>query len=196
MTLAYRVIRSEHFEIKLILTCLHELAKALQMASWKPDFDLLFLILHYIESFPETFHHPKEEDYLFKAIRRRSPQSEPLLDQLCDEHAQGIELMTDLRTALRAYAECASACTWFCDTARSYVDYERAHIEHEERTVLPLSLQVLKADDWLEINTAFAENQHPLLGPVRQAQFDKLFSLILRLVPGAIVFGVRKVSVA
>jgi len=196
MTLAYRVIRSEHFEINLVLTCLDELTKAIQMASWKPDFDLLFLILHYIEAFPETFHHPKEEDYLFKAIRSQSPETGPMLDQLCDEHAQGIDLMTELRAALQAYAECASAGNWFCDAAKRYVDYERAHIEREERTVLPLSLQVLKADDWSELNEAFTQNQHPLLGPARQAQFDKLFALILRLIPGAIVFESRKASVA
>ena len=61
MPLAHRIIRSEHFELSLVLACLSQLA---QDASREPDFDVLYLILDYIEGFPETFHHPKEEAHL------------------------------------------------------------------------------------------------------------------------------------
>ena len=69
MTLAYRIIRSEHYEIDLVMRCLHNLSTALHRETWEPDFDLLHLILDYAESFPATFHHPKEEEYLFKINR-------------------------------------------------------------------------------------------------------------------------------
>ena len=52
MTLAYRIIRSEHYEIDLVMRCLHNLSAALYRETWKPDFDLLFLLLDYAESFP------------------------------------------------------------------------------------------------------------------------------------------------
>ena len=189
MTLAHRIIRSEHFEINFVLTCLDHLAEALQKGTWKPDFDLLFLILHYIESFPETFHHPKEEDYLFKAIRRRSPETRPMLDQLYDERVQGVEFMNELRASLKAFWDASSARDWYCDTARRYVDYERKCIEREESTILPLSLQILEAGDWSQINTAFTQNDHALHGPVRREMFDQLLALIFQLVPDVIVFG-------
>lgn len=196
MTLTYRIIRSEHFEINLVLTCLENLVEALQRGAWKPDFELLFLILDYIESFPITFHHPKEEDYLFKAIRCRSPETGPVLDQLCDEHALGLDLIGDLGTSLESYIGSPAARVCFYDAVKSYVSHERAHMQREEREILPLALQVLSRDDWREIDAVFEQNDHPLFGPRRQEIFDSLFSLILRLAPGSIAFEPTEMKVA
>jgi hemerythrin-like domain-containing protein len=196
MTLTYRIIRSEHFEINIVLTCLDNLVNALERKTWKPDFDLLFLILDFIESFPATFHHPKEEDYLFKAVRRRSPEAGPVLDQLCDEHVQGLDLIDGLKASLEAYLESPAARDWFRDSALGYVDHERQHMLKEEREILPLALQVLSRDDWREIDAAFERNDHPLFGPTRQESFDKLFSLILRQAPNSIAFEPTEMKVA
>ena len=188
MTQAYRIIRSEHFELGLVLTCLQHLVDALEEDDWKPDFDLLFLILDYIESFPETFHHPKEEEYLFTAIRRRRPEAGRTLDRLCDDHATGVAMMTELRAALTAFMADPAARQRFRATARDYVAAERQHIAREERMILPIALEVLSEEDWRDIDAAFAANEHPLLNPERRAQFDRLFGLILKLVPGDIAF--------
>ncbi len=189
MTLAYRIVRSEHYEINLVMRCLHNLADALHREAWQPDFDLLFLILHYVESFPSTFHHPKEEDYLFKAVRLRSPDSGPILDELCNDHAEGLDLISELRDSLETYVGRPAARGWFHDAAKSYARHEREHMRREERTVLPLALQVLSKEDWVEIDAAFERNEHPLLSARRRAEFDKLFALILRRIPRAAVFG-------
>lgn len=191
MPLAHRIIRSEHFELNLVLACLQQLA---QDASRKPDFDVLYLILDYIEGFPETFHHPKEEAYLFEAVRRRKPDAGPLIDRLCDEHAQGIELMTELRESLGAYAGDPAAGERFHEVAMRYVALERAHMQCEEQEILPLALAVLTREDWQEIAAAFLSNQHPLLNPTRQRQFDKLFGMILRVVPGGLIIQAEAIK--
>ncbi len=189
MTLAYRIIRSEHYEIDLVMRCLHNLADALHREAWRPDFDLLLLILHYVESFPATFHHPKEEDYLFKAVRCRKPETGPMFDQLCDDRAEGVALVSDLRQSLETYMRRPAARSWFHDAAQSYARHERQHMLWEERTILPLALQVFSKEDWREIDAAFEQNGHPLLSAGRREEFDKLFALILRQIPGAVVFG-------
>jgi branched-chain amino acid transport system ATP-binding protein len=189
MTLVYRIIRSEHYEIELVMRSLHNLADALHREVWQPDFDLLFLILHYVESFPATFHHPKEEDYLFKAVRLRSPDSGPILDELCNDHAEGLDLISDLRQSLETYIGRPAARSWFHDAAKSYARHERQHMQREERTILPLALQVFSKEDWREIDAALVRSESPLLGARRRAEFDKLFALILRQIPGTAVFG-------
>ena len=189
MTLAYRIIRSEHYEIDLVMRCLHNLANALQREVWPPDFDLLYFILDYAESFPATFHHPKEEDYLFKAVRLRSPDSGPILDELCNDHAEALDLISELRDSLETYVGRPAAGGWFHDAARNYARHEREHMRREERTVLPLALQVLSKEDWVEIDAAFNRNEHPLFWAGRRENFDKLFALILRRMPGTVVFG-------
>lgn len=189
MTLAYRIVRSEHYEINLVIRCLHNLADALHRGAWQPDFDLLFLILHYVESFPATFHHPKEEDYLFEAVRCRKPETGPMLDQLCDDRAEGLTLVSNLRQSLETYSGHPAARSSFHDAAKSYSRHERQHMRREERMILPLALQVFSKEDWREIDAAFERNEHPLLSAGRRAEFDKLFALILRRIPGAVVFG-------
>lgn len=191
MPLAHSVIRSEHFELSLVLACLQQLA---QDASPRPDFNVLYLILDYIEGFPETFHHPKEEAHLFEAVRRRKPDAGPLIDRLCDEHAEGIELMTELRESLDAFARNPVAGDRFHEAAMRYVAFERAHMKCEEQEVLPLALEVLTNEDWQEIATAFLSNQHPLLNPARQRQFDELFGTILRVVPGGLIIQAEAIK--
>lgn len=196
MTLAYRIIRSEHYEIDLVMRCLHNLSTALYRETWKPDFDFLFLLLDYTESFPATFHHPKEEDYLFEAVRLRSPESSPMLDSLCNEHAEVLDLVSELRLSLETYIGRPVARGWFCTAARNLAYHEREHMRREEKTVLPLALQVFSKDDWDETNAAFARNSDQLLGVKRRKKFDQLFSRILRQAPPAVIFDRRKMKVA
>ena len=196
MTLAYRIIRSEHYEINLVMRCLDNLSAALYRETWKPDFDLLRLILDYVESFPATFHHPKEEDYLFEAIRRRRPGSAGILDKLRADHIEGLTLIGELRESLGTYVDRPAARRWYCHAARNLARHEQEHMRREERTVLPLSLEVLSRDDWAEINAAFEQNCDPLLGAQRRKNFDQLFALILRRVPGEVVFDRREKKVA
>lgn len=103
MTQALDTIRREHESLAKVLTCLRHLAEALQEGSRKPDFEILYAILDYLEGFPDTYHHPKEEEFLFKALRRRRPAAAPLLDKLHEEHAEGVALAAELRAALEAY---------------------------------------------------------------------------------------------
>lgn len=65
-------------------------------------------------------------------------------------------------------------------------------MRREERTVLPLALQVLGKDDWAEIEEAFEENSNPLLATCRRGNFDKMFALILKCLPGSVVFDTER----
>lgn len=194
MTRAHQIIRSEHFEINLVLTCLKRLVEAARRGTWAPDVDLFFLILHYIEAFPETIHHPKEEEYLFTAVRGRCPDAGPTIDRLCDEHAEGLDLVTELRASLEAFRRRETARDRFYGAASAFIEAETKHILTEERTILPLSLRVLTAEDWHRIDEAFSQNESPLFGTRRRAEFDKLFGLILRSVPGPVVFNLPAVQ--
>ena len=51
-----------------------------------PNFELLGAMIYYIDAFPERFHHPKEDEYLFRLLRVRHPDAAPLLDRLNIEH--------------------------------------------------------------------------------------------------------------
>ncbi len=183
MTQALDTIRCEHESLAKVLMCLRHLAEALQEGSRKPDFEILFAILDYLEGFPDTYHHPKEEEFLFKALRQRRPAAAPLLDKLHEEHAEGVALAAELRAALEAYRRDPSASHRFSSAAETYVDFERKHMDHEEREILPLALEALNDEDWQEINAAFALNHDPIgeqmFGVAREKKFDALLATIL-----------------
>jgi hemerythrin-like domain-containing protein len=183
MTEAINTIRLEHHRLASVLACFRYLIDELQSGRVLADLTVLFAILDYLEAFPDTFHHPKEERYLFAALRRRRPEAGDLIDRLCDQHAEGVELLTRLRSALADYRRDASSFGELRRLASAYVDFEYAHIKCEEQELLPQVLSALEDEDWAEIDAAFAQNDDPLFGRVRAEQFKKLYATILELVP-------------
>ncbi|MEE8275447.1 MAG: hypothetical protein V3R88_12350 [Alphaproteobacteria bacterium] len=59
----------------------------------------------------------------------------------------------------------------------------------EERELLPLLLGALDDADWAEIDAAFADNEGPLFGPARKAEFDAPFREIVDNAPAPMGFG-------
>jgi len=94
------VIRAEHRSLSAVLWSLNYLARE---AGTEPDFELLSLMIDYIDLFPERLHHPKEDQYLFTALRTRTADAEPILQELTAEHARGAHMINDLRYALARY---------------------------------------------------------------------------------------------
>ncbi len=177
---AVRMIRNEHRDYLQVLECLCRLLDRLEERDDEKR-RLLFLILDYVEAFPATFHHPKEEDHLFVALARRRPDCGPLLERLYDEHVQALDLLADLRTACLAWRKDRASVSELRLAAQRYASFEEAHMGREERFILPLALEALEAADWRTIDAAFARDDDPLFGAPRARQFERLLGSILRL---------------
>ena len=72
---AIQIIEDEHRSLAAVLHGLLYLVREIRLRNAKPDFELLGAMLHYIDAFPERFHHPKEDAYLFRHLRERDPGS-------------------------------------------------------------------------------------------------------------------------
>jgi len=175
MTKALENIKAEHRNLGEVLRCLEEEVERLRSGRQKPDFELLHLIIYYIRVFPDSYHHPKEEDYLFKALRKRRPDSVPVLEDLRAEHDRFSELLTELETALRDYeARCPEGLDEFEKVVRAYLEFQWRHMEKEEREVLPLAEASLRPEDWDRIDHAFARNEDPVFGQHLKIGFEAL----------------------
>jgi hemerythrin-like domain-containing protein len=97
MPVAPSIIREEHRSLTAVTQSLGFLAGDARERGLEPDYELFTLILDYIDGFSNRFHHPKEDDCLFSALRRRCPEADEVLDTLEGEHARGDELIRDLR---------------------------------------------------------------------------------------------------
>ena len=162
---ALRIIEDEHRSLAAVLHGLLYLVREIRLRGAAPDFELLDAMLHYIDTFPERFHHPKEDAYLFRCLRQRDAGSAALLDRLEEEHRDGARRIRDLHEALARYQqEGASAFGGFAQQVANFATFHWEHMRAEEQEVLPRARKQLTPADWAEIDAAFADNDDPLLG--------------------------------
>ena len=190
MTMALSIIREEHRSLSAVTRTLKLLGREARTGGREPDYELFTLILDYIEGFSDRFHHPKEDQHLFTALRRRTREADATLDVLERDHARGDELLRDLRYLLsRCRVGGAAAIDTFAAAVEEYVDFHWRHMRLEEDLVLPLAEGWLTAADWAPIDAAFQANEDPLFGVRPREEFRKLFGLILHRVPTPLGLG-------
>ncbi len=191
MTTALSIIREEHRSLSAVVRTLTLLARKARTDEGTPDYELFTLILDYVEGFADRLHHPKEDRYLFTALRRRTREANQTLDVLERDHARGDELLRDLRYLLaRCRVGGEQAVDTFAATVEEYADFHWRHMRLEEDTVLPLAERCLTASDWEPIDAAFQANEDPLFGARPREEFRGLFRLILNRAPAPIGLGV------
>ena len=187
---AIRIIQDEHRSLAAVLHGMLYLVHQVRDRGTKPDFDLFGAMIYYIDAFPERFHHPKEDQYLFRLLRIRHPGAAALLDRLKTEHRVGAEKIRTLEQALARYEQGgASEFTNFLTAVEGYAEFHWDHMRAEEKEILPLAEQHLSAGDWEAIDAAFLGHTDPMLGVNVGAQFDALFSRIVNLAPPPIGVG-------
>jgi len=190
MTLALSIIREEHRSLSAVIRSLDLLAREARDRGREPDYELFTLMLDYVEGFSDRFHHPKEDEYLFSALRRRSPEANDALDVLERDHARGEELVRDLRYLLsRCRVGGAAAVDVFAAAVGEYVDFYWRHMRLEEDVVMPLAERRLTPADWQPIDSAFQANDDPLFGARPREEFKRLFGLILNRAPAPVGVG-------
>ena len=185
-----RIIRDEHKALAAMLQSLLLLLKEHRRHGSLPDFSTLRAMLFYIDEFPERLHHAKESSLLFPRLRSRSLEAHDVLDRLDREHDQGERAIRDLQHALLAFEMMGIARRdAFEEAARHYVDFYLAHMRLEETEILPLAERVLTAEDWAELDAAFALNRDPLTGHSPEEEYQALFTKIVGMVPAPIGLG-------
>lgn len=155
-----------------------------------PNLEAFGAMIYYIDAFPERFHHPKEDRYLFRLLRVRCADSGALLDRLEEEHRIGAHKIRTLEQALARYqAGGDSEFPRFAAAVDDYADFHWKHMEAEENEVLPLAKKHLTDEDWEIIDAAFLGHADPLVGVEAGAEYRGLFRRIVNLAPPPIGVG-------
>jgi hemerythrin-like domain-containing protein len=190
---ALAIIREEHRSLTAVTQSLRTLAGDARARGTALDFELFALVLDYIDHVSNRFHHPKEDDYLFAALRRRRAEAAETLHVLEVEHAWRDELIRDLRFLLsRCRVGGPAALDAFVSAVEEYVDFHWRHLRLEEDVVLPLAEAKLAEADWPPIDAAFRANEDPLLGPRPREDFRRLLDLIVSMAPPPVGVGPRR----
>jgi branched-chain amino acid transport system ATP-binding protein len=187
---AIRIIQEEHRSLAAVLHGMLYLVHEIRDRGLKPPFDVLGAMVYYIDAFPERFHHPKEDKYLFLRLRARCPAARSLLDALEAEHRAGAEKIRTLEQSLARYQQGGDAeAEPFIAAVEAYAEFHWEHMGREEKEVLPLAEKHLTAVDWEAIDAAFTGHADPLVGEASGEDYRKLFRKIVNLAPPPIGLG-------
>lgn len=187
---ALSIIRSEHRTLAAVIHALEHVAADMAAGKLTPDYKLLWSIIYYIDEFPERLHHRKETDLLFPLIRARSDSAGEILEKLDRDHGVGERAIRDLEHTLLSWEMLGdSRRDGFEQAVERYLSFYLKHMQLEEEVVLPLAQQVLEPADWAVLDDAFSENRDPLTGHPPSAEYEQLFSRIVRTAPAPIGLG-------
>jgi hemerythrin-like domain-containing protein len=185
-----KVLANEHLALRGVARIIK--MDALLIKGDRPvALEMLEDIIEYIKAFPDKFHHPKEEDYLFKAMRLRSEDTHEILDRIFLEHKKEYQLIEDFDASLQSFKkDPIGQKDNFADIAIQYSDFLNAHLDLENKKAFPMAEKVLTEEDWAEIDAAFSDNNDPIVAGAEKTRFDQLHKRIMDL--GLPPFGMHK----
>jgi hemerythrin-like domain-containing protein len=183
---ATAIIKQEHRSLGYLVHTLQRVLRDVGAHKTEADFGLIASMIYYVEAFPDSCHHPKEEQYLFKRLRDRTRIADGVLDGL---HAQHVAFSSMIASVGHAFVNwqggAPNGLQPFSQAVAAYADLLWEHIDCEENEVLVMAREHLTVDDWRAINDAFSANDDPLFGPHVRDEFAKLrFRIVNELPPG------------
>jgi branched-chain amino acid transport system ATP-binding protein len=187
---AIGVLFAEHRSLAAVLRGMLYLVRDIGLRGTAPTFDVLGAMVYYIDAFPERFHQPKEDAYLFRLLALRCADATPLIDRLQAEHRVGAEKIRALDHALERYRRGGPAeFAAFAQTVQAYAAFHWDHMRTEEDRLVPLARRHLLAQDWDEIDAAFAGHSDPLFGATIRHGYEQMFRTVVNLAPAPVGVG-------
>jgi hemerythrin-like domain-containing protein len=186
MSKPLQVLYDEHRSIAAVLDAFSYLLRESGRGK-SVDLKVFRQILYYLDVVPERYHHPKEDEYLFAPLRKRTHEADELVAKLEHQHVMGDQALKQLEQLMAQWdAGGAPEQMAFLASAKVFVDRYREHMTLEEEQLMPLARMRLTADDWAIAEAEFAKHHDPL----KDAQESKeLFRRILYLAPPPIGLG-------
>lgn len=182
---AIGIIKDEHRAIAAVTNGLRHIAQQARSGA-AVDLPLLESMLHYIRAFPETLHHPKEEQYLFARLAQRTDEFAELIASLEAEHREGGVLLARLETQLAQSRAAgvemsAQARAELGEAVEAFAKAQWQHLNAEEKLILPAAQRHLSSEDWAQIESAFRENGPLSRGSEYDEAFRRLFTRLMNL---------------
>ncbi len=179
MTDVIRILCLEHENTQKLIRTL-ERQVAISERGEVPDYDIIEGIADYFLSYPDLYHHPKE-NLVFAKLRERDPAAASDIGDFQGEHDE-----IALRT--RGFSAAARskrgggivAGIPFEKWAGDFIDVQKEHMENEERLFFPVALQVLTPQDWKELEAKMTDQDDPLFGERVGERYKVLHANILQ----------------
>ncbi len=147
----------------------------------RTDYEIVKGVLDYCLSYPEQYHHPRE-DRVYLILRQRRPDLADAIGQLVREHDELAALTRGVAHAVaQVLADTEGPQKWFGTVALRFVRTYRDHMDREDGDMFPAAERCLTPADWLEIEAATPDADDPLFGDRVEKRFESLRDHLLLL---------------
>ncbi len=144
------------------------------------DFALMRDAMIYMTSFPDRFHHPKE-DLVFQAVVAKRPDLEETASELLLEHEQILETGRHLLQELEFVTnDCIVARDSLESLGWDYVASMYRHMSTEENTLFRVAEETLEPADWARIELSASSARDPVFGPVVIDELSRLYDALVQ----------------
>ncbi len=185
-------IQRDHRNLYAVVYTLNYLARELADSGTEPNLQLFALMLDYVGSFQDEYHHPKEDAFLFPALIRHDEDAAKTVRRLEQQHQTGYQMLDSLNRAfVRLAADPGSERARFAEAVADYATFQREHISLEEQSILKNARDVIPAAELKKVTAAFADNADPMFGEIPSAKFRGLMKKIVQIAPDPMGFGPR-----
>lgn len=173
MSLTMDMLREEHRVMQRLLDLLDRQIAMFEKAE-QPDYQLLSEIIDYFRSFPDLYHHPKEELVLQRLAERDPDGAKRVGDLEEDHHECADRLDVFSRYVVQVLLEAEVPRGAFIEAARAFIDNERRHMKGEESVFFPAAEGSLTSEDWEKIDSRVAKFKDPLLEEHLPYRFESI----------------------
>ena len=165
-------LRDDHRNMTGLLDLLEDEVKILRDGG-APDLDLMVLALDYCLTYPDLYHHPKEDQVYRRLVEKGISQFQ--VSDLVKTHEDLAGLTRRLAAALDELIKApGDPRDEVVELAVTFLDAYRRHMEAEDMVFFPLAEERLKPADWASIESEMARVNDPLFGERAAAAYRRL----------------------
>ncbi len=166
-------LQQDHRQIDILLNVLEHQTAAVDRGD-RPDYALMYQVLHYLTYYPDRYHHVFE-DLLFERLASRRTDLNPMIDTLAGQHEtltdQGVQLRSLLESVLN---DLPVARADLVRRGYAYLAAYRQHLECEETDIFPALVDSLTQSDWMTLLTRFEWRADPLFTDQADREYSQL----------------------
>lgn len=146
MALIMDQLAEEHGHLSVLLDILENEVRVLR--KWRTArYDITRSILKYMRSYPEMFHHPKE-DAIYGRMMRLLPQTKQPIHDLCHEHRELDDLTQQLSDMIEDFEAGKDIAEFLIfDRIDAYIGAYREHIRIENEFFFPMAIRFLTGQE-------------------------------------------------
>jgi hemerythrin-like domain-containing protein len=169
-----KALRAEHRHMSSVMQLFAAQLQAIE-AGELVDTHVVYEIMHYMVTWPDRFHHPRE-DLIYARVAELAPARADDLDTLQRDHDEAGRRGRTLLRDIERWRLGELAGTSIIKSGRAYIDHTYEHMNLEEKLIFPQIEETLSLQDWRELA---ADDQlkavtKSIFGPKVQREFRNM----------------------